>query len=168
MNKGQITKGKNNSDKIKGKISGNIPRTINLRIRALPLNPKVWRKADHTYCADELYFHLLPFRRKTFSFLALTWIVFFNLFLLFNKRILLLILLTQTRQFRGFFVEILYLSKALFLMEKAGQLTVLNFNNSPITHLVALKCGSDGELVISVILNSVGKPQPTCVPCFNW
>ena len=35
-------------------------------------------------------------------------------------------------------------------------LAVLNFNNSPITHLVALKYGSVRELVISVILNSVG------------
>ena len=45
---------------------------------------------------------------------------------------------------------------------------MLNFNNSPITHLVALKYGSARELVISVILNSVSKPQPTYVPCFNW
>ena len=48
-------------------------------------------------------------------------------------------------------MKVLYLSKALYLRGKA----VLNFNNSPITHLVALKCGSARKLVISVILNSV-------------
>ena len=67
-----------------------------------------------------------------------------------------------------FVVEVLYLSKALYLRGKASQLAVLNFNKSLITHLVALKCGSARELVISVILNSVGQPQPTYVPCFNW
>ena len=79
-------------------------------------------------------------------------------------------LLTQTRQFRILFLvmEVLCLSKALYLRGKARQLAVLNFNNSPKTHLVALKCGSAREFVISVILNSISKPQPTCVPCFNW
>ena len=43
-----------------------------------------------------------PRYRKTFLLLTFTWIVFFCLcfFILFNKKILLLILLTQTRQFR--------------------------------------------------------------------
>ena len=52
------------------------------------------------------------------------------------------------------------MSKTLYLRGKACQLAVLTFNNSPITHLVALKCGSVRELVISVTLNSVGKPRP--------
>ena len=64
-------------------------------------------------------------------------------------------------------VEVLYLSKAVYLRGKACQLAVLNFNNSPITHLEALICGSARELVIPVILNSVGKPQLTCVPCLT-
>ena len=51
--------------------------------------------------------------------------------------------------------EILYLSKTLYLRGKADQLAVLIFNNSPITRLVALKCGSARELVIYVTLNSV-------------
>ena len=92
---------------------------------------------------------------------------FFVSFFLFNKRILLLILLTQTRQ-SFFVVEVLYLSKTLYLRRKASQLAVLTFNNSPITHLVVWKCGSAREFVISVTLNSVGKPQPTSVPCVNW
>ena len=54
-----------------------------------------------------------------------------------------------------FVVEVLYLSKTLYLRGKALQLVVLNFNNSPRTHLVALKCGSARKLVISVTLNSV-------------
>ena len=70
-------------------------------------------------------------------------------FLLFNKRILLLILLTQT------LVEELGLLKTLYLRGKADQLAVLTFNNSPRTRLVALKYGSARELVISVTLNSV-------------
>ena len=64
-------------------------------------------------------------------------------------------------------MEVLYLSKTLYFRGKVCQLAVLTFNNSPINHLVALKCSSVWELVISVILNSVGKPQPTCGPCFN-
>ena len=67
-----------------------------------------------------------------------------------------------------FVVEVLYSSKALYLRGKACHLPVLNFNNSPITYLVVLKCGSARELVISVTSNSVGKPQPTGVPYFNW
>ena len=39
-------------------------------------------------------------------------------------------------------VEELYLSNTLYLRGKAGQLAMLTFNNSPITRLVALKCGS--------------------------
>ena len=54
-------------------------------------------------------------------------------------------------------MEVLYLSKAFYLRGKASLLTVLNFDNLPITHLVALKCGSASELVISVILDSIGK-----------
>ena len=41
-----------------------------------------------------------------------------------------------------FVVEVLYLLKTLYLRGKACQLAVLTFNNSPITCLVALKCGS--------------------------
>ena len=68
VNKRQITEGKNSSDKIKGKRKGNIPRMINLRFwnRALLLNPKVWRKADRTYRAEELCFYLLSFKRKLY------------------------------------------------------------------------------------------------------
>ena len=59
-------------------------------------------------------------------------IFFLCFFLLFNKRILLLILLTKTRQFRVlFFVEELHLSKTLYLKGKASQLAVLTFNNFP-------------------------------------
>ena len=54
-----------------------------------------------------------------------------------------------------FVAEELYLSKTLYLKGKASQLAVLTFNNSPITRLVALKCDSARELVISVTLNSV-------------
>ena len=54
-----------------------------------------------------------------------------------------------------FVVEELYLSKTLYLRGKAIQLAVLTFNNSPITRLVALKCGSAQELVISVTPNSI-------------
>ena len=101
----------------------------------------------------------LPRYRKTFSLLTITWIVFFFLcfFLLFNKIIVLLILLTETRQFRVLFfvVEESYLSKTLYLRGKACHLAVLTFDNSPITHLVALECGSAWEMVISVTLNSV-------------
>ena len=68
---------------------------------------------------------------------------FFCFFLLFNKRILLLILLTQTRQFWILF----YCGRNVFvedLVFKGGtcKLAVLTFDNSPITCLVALKCGS--------------------------
>ena len=105
-----------------------------------------------------------PRYRKTFSLLTFTCIVFLSLFLsFFNKRILLLILLTQTRQFRVLFffvVEELYLSKILYLRGKARQLNALTFNNSPITRLLALKCGSAWELVISVTLISV-QPWPS-------
>ena len=52
-------------------------------------------------------------------------------------------------------VEELYLSKTWYLKEKASQLAVLTFNSSPIARLVALKCGSARELVISVTLNGV-------------
>ena len=83
-------------------------------------------------------------------------LLFLCFFLLFNKRILLLILLTQNGSSEFFFaVEELYFSRTLYLMEKASQLTGLTFNNSPITRLVALKCGSARQLVISVTLNSV-------------
>ena len=54
-----------------------------------------------------------------------------------------------------FLVEELRLSKTLYLRGKASQLAVLTFSNSPRTRLVALKCGSAWELVISVTLNSV-------------
>ena len=54
-----------------------------------------------------------------------------------------------------FLVEKLCLSKTLYLRVKACQLPVLTFNNSPRTRLVALKCGSAWELVISLTLNSV-------------
>ena len=60
-------------------------------------------------------------------------------------------------------MEVLYLSKTLFLRGKASQLAVLTFDNSPITHLVALKCGSARELVISVTLKmSVNHSQRLC------
>ena len=52
-------------------------------------------------------------------------------------------------------MEELYLSKTLYLRGKAARLTVLTFNNSPITRLVAVKCSFARELVISVTLNSV-------------
>ena len=86
-----------------------------------------------------------------------TGIVFcLRFFILFNKIILLLILLTQTRQFIAlFYWKELYLSKTLYLRGKAGQLVVLTFHNSPRTQLVALKCGSAWEMLISVTLNSV-------------
>ena len=54
-----------------------------------------------------------------------------------------------------FVVEVLYLSKNLYLRGKANQFGALNFNNSPRTHLVGLKCGSSRELMTFVILNSV-------------
>ena len=54
-----------------------------------------------------------------------------------------------------FVMKELYLSKTLYLSGKASQLAVLTFNNSPITCLVALKCGSARELGISVTLNSI-------------
>ena len=104
----------------------------------------------------------------------LNWIAFFLcFFLLFHKRIWLFILLTPTRQFRVLFffffiAEALYFSKTLYLRGKASQLAVLTFSNSPIIHLMSLKCGSARELVISVTLNSVGKTQPTSLPCVNW
>ena len=151
--------------------------TLRFGAHALPLNPIVWRKADRVYrcrntfppSAINRYFmrglvrdtDILvvapPRYRKTFSLLTFTWIVFsLCFFLLFNKRILFLILLIQTRQFRVlFYCEELYLSKILYLRGKAGQLTVLTFYNSPITRLAALECGSARELVISVTLNSV-------------
>ena len=117
--------------------------------------------------AYELYSRLLSFRIKTFSLLAFTWIVFF-FFLLFNQRILLLILLTQTRQFRVLFCcGSIVFGECLAFEGKSLPVAVLTFNNSSITRLVALKCGSARELVIYVILISVGKPQPTWVPCFN-
>ena len=109
-----------------------------------------------------------PRYRKTFSLLTFAWIVFFLCFFhLFTKRILLLILLTQTQQFGdGFFflfVEQLYLSKTLYLRGKANQLAELTFNNSPINRLVALKCGSARDLMISVTLISV--QQTTANAC---
>ena len=63
-----------------------------------------------------------------------------------------------------FDVEELYLSKTLYLRGKASHLAVLTFNNSPITRLVALKCGFVRELVISVTLNIVR--QATANVCF--
>ena len=56
-----------------------------------------------------------------------------------------------------FLVEELCLSETLYLRGKASQLAVLTFNNSPRTQLVALKCGSARELVISVTLNKIQK-----------
>ena len=104
LNKRQIIKGKNSSDKTEEKIKGNIPRMIDLRfwIQALPLKMKVWRKADCTYHADEQCFYLPSFKRIFFRSLHLPEF-FLVSFFLFNERILLLILLTQTRQFRVFF-----------------------------------------------------------------
>ena len=139
--------------------------------RALPLNPIVWRKADRIYrcritfspSAINKYFMLARpdkdilcglspgygyFSGGSFwdtERLSRSWLLlelFFCLcfFLLFNKRTLLLILLTQTRQFR-----------VLFLLWKnytcrrpciwGGKLCWLLIM-SPITRLVALKCGS--------------------------
>ena len=84
---------------------------------------------------------------------------FLCFFLLFNKRILLLILLTQTQQFRVPFLlrkHCICWRPRIWWGKLASQLCWLN--NSPITHLVALKCGSARKLVICVTLNSVGKP----------
>ena len=68
--------------RLRKKRRENIPRMINVRfwILALPFNPKVWRNTDRTYHADELYFLLPPFRRKTFSLLVLIWIIIFCFF----------------------------------------------------------------------------------------
>ena len=90
-------------------------------------------------------------------------------FLLFNKRILLLILLTQTQQFRVLFVvEELYLSKTLYLRGKASQLAMLTFNYPSITRLVALKCGPLGSWWNLWHEIAFGRPQPTSVLCINW
>ena len=62
---------------------------------------------------------------------------------------------------------VLYLSKALYLRGKASQSAVLNFNNSPRTHLVASKCGSARELVISVILNGLANQSPHVCPALT-
>ena len=115
----------------------------------------------------------LPRYRKTFSLLTFTWIVFFSLFLSFiqEKNIVINLVNPNTTVHSPFFffvVEVLYLAKTLYLRGKASQLAVLTFNNSPITHLVVLKCGLARELVTSVTLNSIGKPQPTSVPCVDW
>ena len=53
-----------------------------------------------------------------------------------------------------YFGRIVFVEDIVFEGE-AGQLDVLTFNNSPITRLVALECGSTWELVISVKLNGV-------------
>ena len=152
MNKWQITEGENSLDKIEEKRRGNIPRLINLRfwIRTLPLNSKVWRKANRTYRADELCFYQPSLKRK----FSRSWFLpeSFNVsFFLFNKRIMLFQSCWPKHgsSESSFVVEVLYMAKALYLRGKACQLAVLNFNNSPITHLVALKCGSARELVIS-------------------
>ena len=78
-------------------------------------------------------------------------------FLLFDKGILLLILLIQTQQFRVLILlwKNCICRKNLYLKGKACQLAVLTFNTSPPTCQVALKYGSSWELVISVTLNSV-------------
>ena len=108
---------------------------INLRFgaQALPLNPIVWRKANHVYrdqttfspSAINIYF-LKGLAQDTDilveapsemqkDFLALDFYLncFFCpcFFLLFNKRILLLILLTQTRQLR----VLLYCERVVFV-----------------------------------------------------
>ena len=123
MNKRQITGGKTSSNKIEEK-RGNTPPMINLRFgaRALPLNPKVRRKAERvnhwrTIISSSAitdikwgprpgyeYFNVGSSEiQKDFLAPDFYLIVFFPLFLLFNKRILLSILLTQTQQFRIFF-----------------------------------------------------------------
>ena len=110
-----------------------------------------------------------PRHRKTFSLLTFTWIVFcLCFFLLFNKRILLSTLLSQTWQFRVLFLlwRIVFVEDLIFERGKACQLAVLTFNNSPTISLVDLKCGSARELVISVTLNSVR--QTTANVWWTW
>ena len=162
-----------------------------LGARAQSLNPIVRRKADHVYrcrttvspsSINKFFMRGLvqdtdilveaPLRyRKTFSLLTFTRIVLFSLFVSFmrEKNIVINPVNSNTAaQSPSFLVEELCLPKTLHLKGKASQLAVLTFNNSPRTRLVALKCGSTWELVISVTLNSVGKPQPTSVPAINW
>ena len=108
-----------------------------------------------------------PRHRKTFSLLTFTWIVFvfFCFFLLFNKRILLLILLFQTQQFR----VLLFIVKNFICRRPCiwgGKLSSYLWWLL-IIRPVALKCGSTRELVISATLNSV-QQTTTCVPCVNW
>ena len=142
---------------------------INLRfwIRALPLNPKVWRKANDIYRADELCFYLPSFKRK----LSRSWLLaelFLVSFFCSMKENCYFNLVDPTRRFRVFFCcrSIVFVEGLVFEGE-SYQLAVLNFNNSPITHLVALKCGSTRELVISVILNSVGNHNPRACPALT-
>ena len=75
VNKRQITGGKNNSDKIEEGISPKW-QTCDLEHELYRQIPKSEGKRDVS-TADELYSHLLPFRRKTFSLLTFGWIVFF-------------------------------------------------------------------------------------------
>ena len=54
-----------------------------------------------------------------------------------------------------FFTAVLKSVFLWYLRGKTIQLAAFTFNNSPITRLVALKCGSARELVISETLNNV-------------
>ena len=125
--------------------------------------------------ADELYYHLPPFRRKFFSLLAFTWIVFlFVTFFYSIKEYYYLSGWPKHGSSESFFFFFFFFCGSIVFVEglvfegKASQLAVLNSINSPRTYQVALKGGSAREQVIFVILNSVGKPQPMCVPCFDW
>ena len=138
MNKRQITGGKNSPDKIEERRRGNTPLMINLRFGARALSLN--RKVWRK--AKRVN------RWRTIFSLSRTW------------------LLPALFFFGGEVVSFFYSIKE-DLRGKACQLAVLNFNNSPRTHVVALKCGSAWELVISVKLNSVSKQQPMRVPCFN-
>ena len=146
---------------------------INLRFgaRALPLNPIVHRKADRvdrcrtTFSPSAVnspengYFRGGSSRIQK-DFLApdlyLNCFVFFVSFFYTIKDIVINPVNSNTAvQSPYFLVEELCLSKTLYLRGKTCKLAVLTFNNSPRTRLVALKCGSVLELVISVTLNNI-------------
>ena len=123
MNKRQITGGKNSSHKIEEKRGNSSPmRNLRFRARAPPLNPKIRRKAASIYHwrttfspSPLTYIKWEPrpgygYYSEVSSeiqkdFLAPDFYLnffFLCFFLIFNKRILLLILLTPKRQFRVF------------------------------------------------------------------
>ena len=95
---------------------------------------------------------------------------FLCFFLLFNKRILLLILLTQKRQFRVLFfiVEELYLSNTLYLMGKASHLLEFTSNNFNYNSPSGFKMWFRSSWWYLWHKIAFGRPQPTSVPCVNW